>query len=130
MRQSTLPRLAFALALAATTGLAGAAWACPPDDDRDASVQTDRAATCEGVEREHESDRARGRCEPGVIDHLPDSFFIGGGGVGPQAWEAGGGERVWVYAAGGASATASASAHASASASVRVSVGAHAHRHW
>ena len=65
-------------------------------------------------------DRNNCPAEPGVIDHLPDSFFVGGGGVGPQVVEAGGGEHVWAYAAGGASASAGASARASASASVSV----------
>jgi hypothetical protein len=126
MRQSNFPVIAPVLAVAASMALAGAAWACPPGDDRDEAAQTDRPAACAGVEPA--SDRDRRPCETGVIEHLPDSFFIGGGGVGPQGWDAAGGGRVWVYAAGGASATAS--AHASASASVRVSVSAHSHRRW
>lgn len=63
-------------------------------------------------------------CPPGVGEiHLPDSFFIGGGGVGPvMAWVGGGGG----YWAVGTTARAGgvASAYARAASSVRVSGGA------
>jgi len=103
--------------------IGGAAQACPPGDERDSVAPV---AACD----EARGPRGRSDCpaESGVIDHLPDSFFVGGGGVGPQVVDYGGGEHVWVHAAGGASASAQASA--SASASVRVSVSVRAHGRW
>ncbi len=111
--------IVLSLVLAAMA-LAGAARACPAGDGRDASGPV---ATCDDARDSH----ARSDCptESGVIDHLPDSFFVGGGGVGPQFVEGGGGEHVWVHGGSEASGSASAQASASASASVRVSVSVH-----
>ena len=115
MRRSIV--LSLAIAAMAFCGTAVA----EPMRDRAGASQTPACEDPRGA-----PDRNDCPSEPGVIDHLPDSFFIGGGGVGPQVVEGGGGEHVWAYAAGGASA----SARASASASVRVSVQVHAHRRW
>jgi hypothetical protein len=105
--------LVLSLALAAIT----AAGPCRADPwDRDTS-----AATCR-QDGDRRDDDTRCVADTGVIDHLPDSFFIGGGGVGPQAAETYERGRVWVYGSGSASAGAHATASASASASVRVSV--------
>ena len=109
--------IALCLALAAAT-LASPAWAGPDGDDRgaDAAVAACRA------------DDAQTGCpgDTGVIDHLPDSFFVGGGGVGPQGAEVGGSDHVWVHAAGGAFAGARVSAGARTN--VSVSIRAHARR--
>jgi len=121
MRRTTIITLAFAVA-----SLAGPAWADPSGDDADG------ARSSPVCDRDVSSPDAPRSCprESGVIDHLPDSFFIGGGGVGPQVVETGGGEQVWVHAAGGGSASGSASASATASASVRVNVRAGTRGRW
>lgn len=63
------------------------------------------------------------RCPPGGGEiHLPDSFFIGGGGVGPEMVWIGGGGGYWI-AGGTAYAGGFASAYARAGSSVRVSGG-------
>jgi hypothetical protein len=105
--------LVLSLALAAMT-TAGSCRADPSDRDN-------AAATCQQGGDRHDDD-ARCAPETGVIDHLPDSFFIGGGGVGPQVAETYESGRVWVYGSGEAAAGAHATASASASASVHVSV--------
>lgn len=58
---------------------------------------------------------------------LSDSFFWGGGGVGPEYIDAGGGGGGVVYAGAGASASASASAQASVGVSIRIGGGKRGH---
>ena len=104
--------LGHSLALAVAATLAGAAVADPADD----TVAPRPKLVCDKstVSRDGPDCAA----EPAVIDHLPDSFFSGGGGVGPQEVEGGRRAYVWVRAEGGTSADAA--VRASVFARVRV----------
>lgn len=112
MRPVLSSALAGALALAGTAMIAGGAWAAP-DDGRGRS---EAARVC--------GDDARAcPADTGVIDPLPDSFFEGGGGVGPQVVEGSGGYAVWVRGAG----SGAARSQVQATAAVRVNVEARTH---
>jgi hypothetical protein len=116
MRPVISPAVARVLALAAATMIAGAAWAGPESDSsRGEGACRDTARSA--------SDQSGCRADAAVIDHLPDSFFVGGGGVGPQVMDHGGGYAVWVHATG----SAAAHAEAEATAAARVSAQAHSH---
>ena len=113
MRPVFSTALAGGIALAGAAFMAGAAWAAP--NAGTGGFQAASAAC---------PDDARS-CPPeaGVIDRLPDSFFEGGGGVGPQGVDHDGGYAIWVRAGG----SAAARGRVAAAATARVSIATRVH---
>jgi hypothetical protein len=117
MRHALRPSVLIASSLLIALAAAPLAWADGPPGEAGAGARVWSA------EREWSTQQANAAetADDGVIDALPDTFFVGAGGVG-AASGAGYDGYAHVYAWAGGAANASATARASALVSASVSV--------